>query len=261
MNLLRIFVLLPLLGPLGCIFDQEADTQFGGAAAQPEPEPEPEPEGSSSDTGEVTTDAVVTVCERIDACGFLPPGVRAADCEDSTRMCLEGALQSELADWELVVGSCLQFENCFNFLDCYEGLRSCEVAVEAGTTGSSSGDAWLDETTGGVADATTGGPAEGDDEGSTSGAPAGEGSTGGPGVEPPLCEGTCDACIDCAIDDPCNPEAVACATNSDCLDLGDCYASCEDAACDDVCETLYPSGVADFGALTSCAFEACGGSC
>ena len=250
----RILVLFALLSPAGCILDKEADAPFGGAASQPGSE------GANADTEEVASDAVVAVCERIDACGFLPPGVRAADCEDSTRMCLGGALQSELSDWELVAAGCLQFENCFNFADCYEGLGSCEVTLEAGTTGSSTGEGLVDETTGGVGlDGTTGGPLE-EAESSSSGEAPGESSSGDV-VEPPLCEGTCDACIDCAIDDPCNPQAVACATNSDCLDLGDCYAGCDDAACDHECETLYPGGIADYDAFAGCALDVCGGSC
>lgn len=261
---LRMLLPAAILGLSACTLATSADSPFGdsdsptpagetSSTGEDAPEPEPMPEG----------DAVSAVCGRIDECGFLPAGFRVLDCEDSTRMCLADGLQSEVADWELAVGSCLQLQNCFNFLECYESLQTCEVDLEVETTGfgTSTTDAVVDPTTGD--DGTTGGPFGG--ESSSTGAPDDE-TTGDPsgddsGVEPPECGGTCDACLDCAIVGPCNVEAVACAENPDCLDLGDCYTSCNDASCYDVCDAIYPGGVADYAEYVGCALDVCAASC
>lgn len=259
-----------------CTLATSADSPFAESDSSPSSE-------ETASTGESTPepdamsegDAVSAVCERIDACGFLPAGFRVLDCEDSTRMCLSAGLQSELADWELAVESCLQLQNCFNFLECYESLQTCEVDLDVETTGfgTSTGDAAFEPTTGD--EGTTRGQGATGDAGTTGGLLGGESSSTGSGPddettgdpssdsdgERPECGGTCDACLDCAILDPCNVEAVACAENQDCVDVGDCYTTCDDASCYDVCDAIYPGGVVDYIEYAECVLDVCTLSC
>ncbi len=260
------FFLLLLSVLAGCTLSQDAQTPFGGSM------PESDTEASSSQGEETTAqapDAVHDVCDRLDACGFLPPGFREVDCVDSTRMCLSDGLHSEVADWELFASGCLQFENCFNFLGCYDGLDTCGVPYdEPGTTSGTTGEAISGaDTSGGAADGDTAfedtgsstqreGTSTGGDEGEAQTTSASETSGG-----VPECSGTCDACLDCSFAGPCEVDALECASNLDCLDLADCYGDCEDDACLDTCDFIFDGGVADYQALASCALDACVASC
>jgi len=260
------FLLLSSLS--GCTFSQDAQTPFGGPMSESQAE-------TSSSQGEETTaqaaDAVHDVCDRLDACGFLPPGVRDVDCVDSTRMCLGDALKSEIADWELFAEGCLRFENCFNFVGCYDELDTCEVSYdESGTTSGTTGGAISGAGTTGDAEdggivlegtgSTTGseGTSTGGDEGQAQTTSAGE-TSGGLSE----CSGTCDACLDCSFAGPCEDDTLACASNVDCLDLADCYGDCAvgDDACLDLCDVIFEGGLADYQALASCALDACAASC
>ena len=252
-------VLLSSILFAACTLDQGGDAPFGESSPT-----SGAPEATSGSTGAVDPPEVVTtVCERLDACGFLPPGIRARDCQDVTASCLEGSLQSEQADWDLVVGQCLAFENCFNFLECYEGLATCEF--EVGDTEHTGG---LDPTSG-VGD-STGPGAEGGSDASTSEAVTTEGggdttgaSTDDTSSEPPLpCDaGTCDDCLGCASDGPCALERDICSANPECVSISGCYADCNDEACLDVCDLLYPEGITDYHLFVGCALGECPSTC
>ncbi|MCR9162911.1 MAG: hypothetical protein ACE37F_14425 [Nannocystaceae bacterium] len=240
-----------------CTLSQDADAPFGS-----------DTEASEADSGESSSgardddppkpkppkNAVANVCKRIDECGFLPPGVRLSDCEDTTESCLEGGLDSERSDWELFAKECLELQNCFNFIECYEGLGTCELPVDVETTGafgSTGTDGFIDATSTGTFEGST---SLGVDDTTTTGDPGGE-DTGD--VDPPVCGGPCNTCLECAFDDPCLPEVTACAANPDCLDLNDCYLDCNDVSCNDLCEDIFPGGVVDHAVLSACALDAC----
>ncbi len=244
-----------------CTLSQDADSPFGqetesstaesgGSSTTEEDDDRPEPPPSRG--------AVANVCERIDECGFLPPGVRLSDCEDTTKMCLEDGLQSERSDWELFAADCLELENCFNFIACYEDLQTCELPLDIGTTGgfgglSTSGGV-LGTTTDGF-EASTGSIFDPDDSSTTGN--SGDDTNDDGGIDPPVCGGACNACVDCAFEGPCVAEAIACAANPSCIDLNDCYAECFDGPCYDLCDEFYPSGVADYAVLTECVLDSC----
>lgn len=268
------FFLLSVLG--GCTLSQDAETPFGGSDAGSTMEDSESSESSESSEGGETAaapepDAVRDVCGRLDACGFLLPGFREVDCVDNTRTCLDGGLQSEISDWELFAGNCLQFENCFNFLDCYESLETCEVPYDdVGSTSGSTGEGLSgDGTTGGAGeggvsgDGVGEGSSSGGDDASTTNDSGGAETTdtAGESGDPPLCAGSCDACLDCALAEPCESEALACSANLDCLSLSDCYQGCEDDPCLDTCDFIFDDGVADYVALASCALDVCADSC
>ncbi len=255
-----------------CTLDSDAKTPFSsGSAGGSVPDPSGTSSSSSSEETEPPqppTDAVAGVCERLDACGFLPPGIRVADCVDTTEACLDDSLQSELADWELVAGSCLQFENCFNFFDCYGGIAGCGVDVEGGA-GTSTGP----ETAGLPDDVTTAGAdsTNSTDPGSSSsgvGVSSESTTTGDHSAEttdstdgPVVCEGSCNPCLDCAFAGPCEVETETCLANPGCLALNDCYLDCENtgggASCYDLCDAIDPGGVDDLAELIGCAFDVC----
>lgn len=222
--------------------------------------------GSGTPSG---SGSVGEVCLRLDECGFLPPGFRRADCEDTTAACLEGQLQSEVSDWELVANECLEFQNCFNFLDCYAQVTSCEVALESDTTGEGplttfDGSTGIDgdESTGGFG--TSGGALETGDESDSNptSASAGMSDTTDPTGQPPVCDGPCNTCVDCAFEGPCFAETQDCLANSDCLSLNDCVLDCEADAfdigfCIETCEVIWSDGITDHDALFECTTAEC----
>lgn len=250
------WILLPALA--ACTLDNSADAPFGSdtdkatsASGSDASTTGAEP---ATSTGAVEVDVVAEVCHQLDACGFLPAGIRVGDCHDTTASCLEDGLQSEVSDWELVATQCLQFQNCFNFIECYESLQTCELddvgtgGLESSTGGlsggASTGELPDDTTTG--SDATTGTEDPTDD------------STG---EEPPICGGNCDECLDCAMAGPCYAETVDCNDNDACLELADCYTACNQqgaaGACYAQCQSTYPDGVVDYQVLSDCAFGIC----
>ncbi|MEM6290231.1 MAG: hypothetical protein AAGA54_03170 [Myxococcota bacterium] len=259
-----------------CTLAQDADAPFGAdGPGDSTGMNEGSTGGSGTDAENPAFDPVQSVCERLDACGFLPPGIRRSDCEDTTLTCLDGALQSEVADWSLGVEACLAFENCFNMLDCYEGLQTCEIDV-SGSTGAF-GDA--STTAAGLTTGPTETAADSEGEGGEAGSTgvddptdptsadgdggasdAGDDPSGDP--PPPVCAGTCDACLDCAFTDPCLDFALDCVDNPECVALSDCYALCDgNASCFDDCDFFHPAGIADYAALATCSLDVCEASC
>lgn len=65
------------------------------------------------------------LCARAARCSLLGPGISEADCIDLETMCTGELLMSQLADWEELLGNCLDLENCVNFSDCVLVLPDC----------------------------------------------------------------------------------------------------------------------------------------
>ena len=75
---------------------------------------------------------------------------------------------------------------------------------------------------------------------------------------------SCDSCISTS----CCNEDQACGFDQDCIAFIDCVNNClpadggpPDSACESSCESTYPSGVSELGALDSCMQNSCPNDC
>ena len=87
---------------------------------------------------------------------------------------------------------------------------------------------------------------------------------------PSACEqaasGDCEACMACAVVDPCRTALMACKGNAACVTLVDCYDVCEQEtddvrSCHASCEDVQPGGSADAQGILACLDDACGRVC
>lgn len=88
-------------------------------------------------TGGNQTDREAELCERLDECNFLEPGVSAADCADELRLCTGDLISSAYADWNNEAAECLELNNCKNFFECQATLPDCVPAGGGGGGGGS----------------------------------------------------------------------------------------------------------------------------
>jgi hypothetical protein len=123
----------------------------------------------------------------------------------------------------------------------------------SGATGGSSGSSGAAGSTAGAA-------------GSTGGAAGSSGAAGaGGGAGATACDEGIDDCSDC-LDACCEAEQVACADDTDCAAIYNCYAvncTVDDAgtSCADDCVAANPTGAAKFGALMACGLTSCATQC
>ncbi len=73
------------------------------------------------------------LCDRLDTCNYLEPGVSATDCADDLRRCTQDLVSSAYADWSDAAAQCLDLNNCRNFFACQATLPDCIPAGGSGT--------------------------------------------------------------------------------------------------------------------------------
>ena len=84
------------------------------------------------DDGEKDVNAEALVCEELNVCNLLEPGVSAQDCSDQTALCTSALLSSEQQDWSINAQNCLQLSNCKNFQACISVLPACSPVDQGG---------------------------------------------------------------------------------------------------------------------------------
>jgi hypothetical protein len=60
-------------------------------------------------------------CARADECNLLVEGLSEDECTDQFMSCTEDLTDPERADWDKLMGECLEFQACDNFRSCVEG--------------------------------------------------------------------------------------------------------------------------------------------
>lgn len=60
-------------------------------------------------------------CERADECNYLAAGLSVDGCTDQYMSCTDDLTNPERADWDKLMGECLEFQSCDIFARCVEG--------------------------------------------------------------------------------------------------------------------------------------------
>ncbi len=89
----------------------------------------------NQDHGGGSPDTEQRLCERLDTCNYLEPGVSANDCADELRVCTGDLIQSQLSDWGRLASDCLDLANCKNFFSCQATLPDCAPVGGGGSGG------------------------------------------------------------------------------------------------------------------------------
>jgi hypothetical protein len=63
-------------------------------------------------------------CNRADECNFLE-GASTDECTDAVTRCTDDLSSSERADWNNVMGDCLELQSCTNFRNCWASVPNC----------------------------------------------------------------------------------------------------------------------------------------
>ncbi len=75
-------------------------------------------------------------------------------------------------------------------------------------------------------------------------------------------EGTCEACMMCALSGPCKSGADTCSASSECTTFRTCVPESDDPAAIASCKNDYPSGASDYCDYVACAvYQQCGTVC